>query len=253
MFGVQFYVQRYFIEQAFHEQKATISGDDARHMAKVMRMREGDEIIVVSEGEAYICVIVQLDEEILVKQTGKTIASPEMPVKVTIACGLPKGDKLEFIAQKATELGMYALLPFEADRSIVKWDAKKSAKNQQRLQKIAKEAAEQSHRTHIPAVYEPISFKYLLQKLSEFDAVFIADEEDAKTTERTRFADKLKTVYDKKLESILIIFGPEGGISRKEAETLIQLGAQTMSLGPRILRAETAPLYALSAISYEFE
>lgn len=246
-------MQRYFIEQSFDGQEGIISGDDARHILKVMRMREGDEIIVVSNGEAHICTITELAEDVTVKQTGQRIASPELPIQVTVACGLPKGDKLELISQKATELGMYALLPFEAERSIVKWDAKKGAKNQQRLQKIAKEAAEQSHRTHIPQIHEPVSFKQLLQLLGNYDAVFIADEEDAKATERTRFADKLKSVYDRKLKSMLIIFGPEGGISRKESDALLQAGAQTMSLGPRILRAETAPLYALSAISYEFE
>lgn len=246
-------MQRYFIEQPFDQQQTVITGEDARHIVKVMRMREGDEIIVVANGEAHICTIEQLTEEVTVKQTGRQITSPEMPVQVTVACGLPKGDKLEWIAQKATELGMYALQPFDAERSIVKWDAKKSAKNQQRLQKIAKEAAEQSHRTHIPQVSELVSFKQLLQLLSNYDDVFIADEEDAKAEQRTRFADKLKNVYDKKSKSMLIIFGPEGGISRKEADALLAAGAQTMSLGPRILRAETAPLYALSAISYEFE
>ncbi|MCT6817029.1 MAG: RsmE family RNA methyltransferase, partial [Lysinibacillus fusiformis] len=111
----------------------------------------------------------------------------------------------------------------------------------------------QAHRTHIPTVYEPVTFKQLLQEIDQFDAVFIADEEDAKAEKRTRFADKLRLVHDQKLTSMLIIFGPEGGISRKESEALLHAGAQTMSLGPRILRAETAPLYALSAISYEFE
>ena len=246
-------MQRYFINQSFNNQQAIISGDDARHISKVMRMREGEEIIVVSTGEASICTIEQIGEEIIVKQTGRVIPSPEMPIQVTIACGLPKGDKLELIAQKATELGMYALIPFEAERSIVKWDAKKASKNQQRLQKIAKEAAEQSHRTYIPQIPEAVSFQQLLKTVQNYDVVFIADEEDAKAEKRTRFAEKLKNVYDKKSKSILIIFGPEGGISRKEADALLAVGAQTMSLGPRILRAETAPLYALSAISYEFE
>ncbi|MFJ7949963.1 16S rRNA (uracil(1498)-N(3))-methyltransferase [Lysinibacillus sp. NPDC096418] len=245
-------MQRYFIETAIED--ARITGEDARHIARVMRMKEGEEIVVVAQNTAYICEITAFDgDDVLVQATERTIPSPELPVNVTVACGLPKGDKLELITQKATELGMFALLPFEAERSIVKWDAKKGAKKQERLQKIAKEAAEQSHRTHIPEIYEPIGFKQLIQLLDKYDAVFIADEEDAKAEKRTRFAEKLKNVYDKKSKSILIIFGPEGGISRKEADTLIQAGAQTMSLGPRILRAETAPLYALSAISYEFE
>lgn len=245
-------MQRYFIDTAIDD--ARITGEDARHITRVMRMKEGGEIIVVAQDKAYICTITAFEnDDVLVQTTGQTIPSPELPVHVTVACGLPKGDKLELITQKATELGMYALLPFEAERSIVKWDAKKGAKKQERLQKIAKEAAEQSHRTHIPEIYEPIHFKQLVSRLDEFDAVFIADEEDAKAEKRTRFADKLKNVYDKKSKSILIIFGPEGGIARKEADMLLAAGAQTMSLGPRILRAETAPLYALSAISYEFE
>ena len=245
-------MQRYFIETTIEE--ARITGEDARHIARVMRMKEGEEIVVVAQNTAYVCEITTFDgDDVLVQATERTIPSPELPINVTVACGLPKGDKLELITQKATELGMFALLPFEAERSIVKWDAKKGAKKQERLQKIAKEAAEQSHRTHIPAIYEPVSFKQLVQLLENYDAVFIADEEDAKAEKRTRFAEKLKNVYDKKSKSILIIFGPEGGISRKEADTFIQAGAQTMSLGPRILRAETAPLYALSAISYEFE
>ncbi|MDM5249330.1 16S rRNA (uracil(1498)-N(3))-methyltransferase [Lysinibacillus sp. G4S2] len=245
-------MQRYFIETTIEE--ARISGEDARHIERVMRMKEGDKIVVVAQNTAYICTITAFEEdEVLVQSTGQTIPSPELPVHVTVACGLPKGDKLELITQKATELGMFALLPFEAERSIVKWDQKKGAKKQERLQKIAKEAAEQAHRTHIPEIHEPISFKQLVKQTANFDVVFIADEEDAKAEKRTRFAEKLKNAYDKKSKSILIIFGPEGGIARKEADALLQAGAQTMSLGPRILRAETAPLYALSAISYEFE
>jgi len=247
-------MQRYFVDQPVTETgEYIISGDNARHISKVMRMTAGEEIIVVHSGEAHICEITDVATDVLAKPTGKMIPSPEMPVNVTIACGLPKGDKLELIAQKGTELGMYALLPFAAERSIVKWDDKKGRKNQERLQKIALEAAEQSHRTYVPEVAMPISFKQLLSHVANFDVVFIADEEDAKASERTRFADKLKTVYDNKSKSILCIFGPEGGISRKEADALVAAGAQIMSLGPRILRAETAPLYALSAISYEFE
>ncbi|MGE7090879.1 16S rRNA (uracil(1498)-N(3))-methyltransferase [Lysinibacillus sp. NPDC048646] len=245
-------MQRYFIETGI--EAARIIGEDARHIARVMRMKEGEEIVVVAENKAHICTITAFEsDEVLVQPTDRTIPSPELPVHVTVACGLPKGDKLELITQKATELGMYALLPFEAERSIVKWDTKKGAKKQERLQKIAKEAAEQSHRTHIPVIHEPISFKQLVANVHKFDAIFIADEEDAKAGKRTRFAEKLKNVYDKESKSILIIFGPEGGIARKEAQVLLEAGAQTMSLGPRILRAETAPLYALSAISYEFE
>lgn len=245
-------MQRYFIDESFDNELAIISGDDAHHISKVMRMRAGDEIIVVHNGEATICEIAKLtDEGVHVQKTKRTLPSSELPINVTIACGLPKGDKLDLIVQKSTELGMYSFIPFEAERSIVKWDYKKGKKKQERLQKIAKEAAEQSHRTLIPKIEEPISFKKLLQIVGDFDVVFLADEEDAKQEERTKFAEQLKKVYD--YNSILVIFGPEGGIDRGEAQALQQLGCKCISLGPRILRAETAPLYVLSAISYEFE
>lgn len=243
-------MQRYFVKQAPEADTFTLSGDSAKHISKVMRMTTNDEIIVVHDGVAHICAITAIEQDVQARQTGRTVPSPEMPVQVTIACGLPKGDKLELIAQKGTELGMYKLLPFAAERSIVKWDDKKGKKNQERLQKIALEAAEQSHRTHVPIVEMPVSFKQLVQQFGQYDAVFIADEEDAKTENRTRFSDKLKAFEGK---SILCIFGPEGGIARTESDAMRAAGAETMSLGPRILRAETAPFYALAAISYEFE
>lgn len=247
-------MQRYFVEESFNtDLQLTVRGENSRHISKVMRMQAGDEIIIVQNHVAYVCRILSVGEEVLVEQTGNTIPSPEMPIQVDIACGLPKGDRLEWITQKGTELGMHALIPFAAERSVVKWDEKKGVKKRDRLQKIAKEAAEQSHRTFLPLILEPQTFNQLLELLPNYDVVFVADEEDAKKEKRTRFAEQLKKVYDKESKSILLIFGPEGGISRKEVEKLLENGAKVMSLGPRILRAETAPLYALSAISYEFE
>ena len=247
-------MQRYFLQTMPVDQERFVLDRDAEHhVIKVMRMREGEQLIIVHQNVAHICEIESIGDSVIVRKTGQTIASPEMPIHVTVACGLPKGDKLELIAQKGTELGMYSLVPFVAERSIVKWDDKKAKKNVERLQKIAQEAAEQSHRTHVPTVEMPLSFKQLVATISSYDAVYIADEEDAKQEVRKRFADKLQLLKEVGGKSILCIFGPEGGISRKESEALLAAGAQTMSLGPRILRAETAPLYTLSAISYEYE
>jgi 16S rRNA (uracil1498-N3)-methyltransferase len=247
-------MQRYFIQT---EQQTNdsfeLDQDASRHITKVMRMREGEQIIVVYKQVAHICEITALEPLVTVAPTGETVRSPEMPVQVTIACGLPKGDKLELITQKGTELGMFSLIPFAAERSIVKWDDKKAKKNVERLQKIALEAAEQSHRTHVPVIEMPQTFKQLVANIAQYDAVFIADEEDAKLEERTHFATKLQQFAEASGQSILCIFGPEGGIARSESDALKAAGAKTMSLGPRILRAETAPLYALAAISYEFE
>jgi len=246
-------LQRYFLETPFDEAgNAFISGDDGKHIAKVMRMEAGDRIIAVVDDEAFICEIAHISTEgVAVTKMDGPLQSNEMPISVTIACGLPKGDKLDLIVQKGTELGMSKIIPFEAERSIVKWDAKKGDKKVDRLKKIAKEAAEQCHRTIIPAVSAPMSFKQLLQESRNYDVCFFADEEDAKGTDPNRIADRLKNVYHK--QTVLVVFGPEGGLSRKEADEMRTADFLSVSLGPRILRTETAPLYCLSAMSYEFE
>lgn len=246
-------MQRYFLDTSLDKDgKAMIQGEDGKHIVKVMRMDVGDRIIAVSNGEAFISKIIELvSDGVLITREEGPLASNEMPVKVTIACGLPKGDKLDLIVQKGTELGMKAVIPFEAERSIVKWDSKKGDKKVERLRKIAKEAAEQCHRTVIPEVKAPLSFKKLLEAAEIYDVRLFADEEDAKSTEPNRIADRLKNVYHK--QSVIVVFGPEGGLSRKEADSLISANFLSVSLGPRILRTETAPLYLLSAMSYEFE
>lgn len=246
-------LQRYFLSIPFDvEGNAKISGDDGKHIVRVMRMTTGDQVITVSDGHAYISTISELLEDgVVVQREGDALASSEMPVHVTIACGLPKGDKLDWITQKGTELGMVGLIPFEAERSIVKWDDKKGGKKVDRLRKIAKEAAEQCHRTLIPEVVTPYTFKQLIAAAEAFDVLLFADEEDAKSGNPHKIAERLKNVYHK--QTVLAVFGPEGGLSRGEAEALRTAGFLPMALGPRILRTETAPLYLLSAMSYEFE
>ncbi|TWT26192.1 16S rRNA (uracil(1498)-N(3))-methyltransferase [Planomicrobium sp. CPCC 101110] len=245
-------MQRYFLEGKVPANKiVTITGDDAKHIAKVMRQTAGDQIIVVMEKTAFLAEIRSTEFDVEAELKTALEAASEMPKRVTIACGLPKGDKLELITQKSTELGMHALLPFAADRSIVKWDSSKNDKKIARLQKIAKEAAEQSHRTHIPEIHSVHTFNQLIEAAKSHDAVVVAYEEEARSSAPTRFADILKSLYDK--DSILLVFGPEGGISENEVSRLKEAGALFTSLGPRILRAETAPLYALSALSYEYE
>ncbi|MDN4607063.1 16S rRNA (uracil(1498)-N(3))-methyltransferase [Sporosarcina highlanderae] len=246
-------MQRYFLDSPFGiDGTAKIQGGDGKHIVKVMRMDVGNRIIAVTNGEAFVSEIIDLlSDGVVISRKEGPLTSNEMPVEVTIACGLPKGDKLDLIVQKGTELGMRAIIPFEAERSIVKWDSKKGDKKVERLSKIAKEAAEQCHRTFIPEVQAPLSFKQLLLESKNYDIRLFADEEDAKSVEPNRIADRLKNVYHK--QTVLVVFGPEGGLSRKEADALVTAKFLSVSLGPRILRTETAPLYLLSAMSYEFE
>ncbi|MER2262566.1 MAG: RsmE family RNA methyltransferase, partial [Psychrobacillus sp.] len=187
-------MQRYFIEEPLLEKTTiTITGDDAHHMIQVMRMSPGDEVFIVAANETYIMSILSgSNKEVTLEVKEKVMETNELPIKVSIACGLPKSDKLELITQKATELGMHSLFPFEAKRSIVKWDKQKNEKKIARLQKIAKEAAEQSHRSTIPYIHSPKSLKELIEVSKQYDVKFVADEEDAKLTERQKFADQLK-------------------------------------------------------------
>lgn len=246
-------MQRYFIEASFTEQgSAILSGENYKHIVRVMRMAEGSQIILVSEGDAFVTRIERItDTDVHVKKDGDALPSSELPVHVTIASGLAKGDKHDLIVQKGTELGMKKAILFKAARSIVKWDDKKGKKRIERLQKIAQQAAEQSHRTIIPTVGNPMTIKELIAESQKYDVCLVADEEAAKLDNRPRLADRVAAL--KRGNHVLIVFGPEGGLSREEAASLQEANFLPVALGPRILRTETAPLYFLSAVSYEFE
>ena len=171
----------------------------------------------------------------------------ELPVQVTIASGFPKGDKLEFITQKATELGACALWAFPADWSVAKWDGKKLAKKSEKLEKIAQGAAEQSKRNLIPEVRLFDKKADFQAALADFDHIIVAYEESAKEGESAALVRALSGLGVG--AKVLFIFGPEGGLSPEEIVAFGQAGAVSAGLGPRILRAETAPLYALTAVS----
>lgn len=246
-------MQRYFLEnQYFKSGSVSFDEETAKHISKVMRMKPGAEIVVCNK-EAGGCYLAELSQEDppLASIIRKEAKDPELPVNVTIAQGLPKADKLEHIIQKGTELGAAEFLPFAAERSIVKLDSSKGGKKAVRWRKIAKEASEQSHRRIIPYISEPVNFKELLQHSLNFDHLLVAYEEQAKQGESSLFKQTLETM--KAGEKVLIIIGPEGGLSEKEVLLLKEHQAVLCSFGPRILRTETAPLYALSVLSYYFE
>ena len=246
-------MQRYFVNETINEGRFFISDDDFHHIVRVMRMKVGDQIICVdSHNKSAICQIVDITESEIVGEVVKWIeGSPELPINVTIVSGLPKGDKLEWIIQKGTELGAHQFIPFISGRSVVKWDEKKAGKKVERWQKIAKEAAEQSHRTILPEVRNPINLKSLLKLSEDFDYKLIAFEEEAKLGEKAILSKTLVEMI--KGQSLMLVFGPEGGLSEHEVAILRDNGFLSCGLGPRILRTETAPLYALSAVSYHFE
>lgn len=247
-------MQRYFVEESvLVEDIVTLPEEDARHITKVMRMKNQDTIVCCfPEGRSALCSLIDVSGDVLQAKVVEWLEEEhELPIQVTIASGLPKGDKLEYITQKGTELGMYKLLPLKASRSIVKWDEKKEDKKIARLEKIAKEAAEQSYRNIIPKIDSPVSLKELIAKSKEYDHCIIAYEETAKENEHGMLKEVFSQIEHG--DSLLVVFGPEGGLSEEEVSNLEDAGFVCCSLGARILRTETAPLYLLSAVSYHFE
>ncbi|WP_407269490.1 16S rRNA (uracil(1498)-N(3))-methyltransferase [Radiobacillus sp. PE A8.2] len=248
-------MQRYFVPQTGwqDDSKVIISGSDVHHILRVMRMETGDTLICNHpDGKAARCNIIDTEnEQVTVTVQQWLHEQVELPVHVTIAQGLPKGDKLEYILQKGTELGASAFLPFQAKRSIVKWDEKKAAKKLDRYERIVKEASEQSHRTLIPEVKSISSFPALLEQADAYDYKIIAYEEEARSAHARKLSDILGDISLN--QSMLACIGPEGGFDAEEVEALTNAGFLSVRLGPRILRTETASLYLLSSISYHFE
>lgn len=244
-------MQQYFVQGPVSNPYQVQDKDLLKHLFSVLRLQEGEQLIFVfDQGEKWQAKLT--DREAALFELEKTVAADkELPVQVTLACAYPKGDKLELVAQKATELGVHQIWGFPGQWSVVKWDAKKLAKRQEKLQKVVLGAAEQSKRDLLPQVELLANQAELLERMAQFDHVLVAYEEEAKAGERSRLAQVLGQLTAG--QKLLVLVGPEGGISPQEISFYQEHGAQLVGLGPRILRAETAPFYLLSAISYELE
>ncbi|MEJ8548032.1 16S rRNA (uracil(1498)-N(3))-methyltransferase [Brevibacillus borstelensis] len=243
-------MQRYFVEpHLFSEQEVTITGDDVHHIVHVMRAKSGEKIVVSDgAGRSAIARIDSLSGKEVVATVVELLSEQrELPVQITIGQGLPKGEKMEWVLQKGTEMGAFAFFPFSSERTIVKLDAKKEANKLDRWRKIVKEAAEQSHRCVLPELLAPVSFRRIIQESSRYTRAVIAYEKEGGTT--------LHQVLPalRPGDSLLILIGPEGGFSPEEVAAAEAAGIRPVSLGPRILRTETACQYALAAASYQFE
>ncbi|MED1792386.1 16S rRNA (uracil(1498)-N(3))-methyltransferase [Brevibacillus nitrificans] len=243
-------MQRYFaLPDHFHEHEVTIVGDDVHHIVNVMRSKEGEKIFVSDgTGRSAVAKIVSLSA----KEVRATIVEllneqRELPIRVTIGQGLPKGEKMEWILQKGTELGAYSFFPFSSERTIVKLDAKKEAKKLERWRKIVKEAAEQSHRDVLPELLAPVSFREALKAGEQYTRCAIAYEKEGGATMHQVLTEMTAD------ESLLVLIGPEGGFTPDEVAQAEAKGFLSVSLGPRILRTETASQYVLACASYQFE
>ncbi len=241
-------MQRYFIEQeCIKDDKIYIDDYNHKHMHKVMRYKNGDKVTcILPSSQTYIYMIEDIERGILTRQE-EIVENHELDVKVTLIYGLPKNDKFEFVLQKATELGVSRIVPFLSRRSIIKTDEKTFSKKRERYKKILKEASEQSYRQIVPELEKLITIKDLKDYLSDINLV--AYEETSKHGEHKCFHQSLMQDY----QTMTIIVGPEGGFDQSEIDEMEKLGIQPCSLGKRILRSETAPLYMLSVIGYSRE
>ena len=247
----QFFIENYQLNDG----KAYIEGSDVNHIKNVLRMKEGDELNVVIEGDPneYRCGIDSFDDD-RVNLTVRFVklSDVELPSKIYLLQGLPKSDKLEMIIQKAVELGVYEIIPVSLKRSVVKLDEKKAKSKTVRFNGISEAAAKQSKRRIIPNVTEPMNLSQALKYLEDENVdVKIVPYELADMDAM----DKTRSIISgiEKGKSIAILIGPEGGFDDKEIELAKQSGFKEITLGHRILRTETAPLMVLSWLVYMLE
>lgn len=244
-------MQQFFAEPSWiRENKIFMQGSDVNHIRNVLRMKPGEDVRVNDgRGKTYLCCISSYEEQTAVLDILKELDSDtELPSRIILFQGLPKGDKMEWIVQKAVELGVYAIVPFAAKRSVVKLDEKKAVKKQARWQLIAKGAAEQSGRGIIPEVSAVQTFTEALRMAGELDVVLIPYELEEGMKETARVLENIECG-----QSVGIFIGPEGGFEEEEVERAKEAGAYAITLGKRILRTETAGLTTLSVLMYHLE
>lgn len=241
---------RFFVErEKICDGVALIDSSDAHHIARSLRMAEGDEITVCDgSGKEYFCTLSRIRDEECIAEIREIRDSEREPKMEIILCmAYPKGDKLETVIQKAVELGATKIIPFESSRCIKRPKAEKADKQTARLERIAEEAAKQCGRAIIPCVSQPKSYKEMLSEVSGTDLSLFCYEDERTVSIRDAICHKECP------RSVAVIVGSEGGFSPEEAELAKAAGCISVSLGKRILRCETAPMYALSALSYRYE
>ena len=246
------------------ETKIVIHDEDCRHIRDVLRMKAGEAINVCdTNGMDHGCVVDSFEKEAVVVRILSSIPSDnESPFDIVIYQGLPKADKMEVIIQKCVELGGTTIVPVSCARSVVKWNDKKDIeKKLLRWNKIAYEAAKQCNRSAIPRIGSPVSYKEALTQMKQSAIAFIPWELEEQTSIKT-ILKQAANVFDnqneqgKKSESrprLAFMIGPEGGFDREEILAAQKSGIDTITLGKRILRTETAAPSILAMILYEME
>lgn len=235
--------------EAFRDGRVTVRSADLSHIKNVLRMRPGEQLSVSDgSGRVSLCRILSYEKDEAVLEILEDLPSHELSSRLVLFQGLPKGDKLETIIQKAVELGAAAVVPVAMKRSIAKWDVKKAEAKLTRYRAIAKAAAEQSGRDVIPEVLQCVSLSEALKEAKALDHILMPYElqegiEGSRETVRAI----------RPGESVGILIGPEGGFAPEEAEEILAAGGKAVTLGKRILRTETAGMAMLSVLTFLLE
>ena len=246
---------RFFISpEQVAGQRITLIGEDVRHIATVLRMKPRETLLLCDgKGMEYTATIVQVAKNEIVTEIASESKRTIPSLRVTLGQGIPKFDKMDWIVQKAVELGVSRIIPLATERTIVK--LKDEQKRVLRWQKIAREAAMQSNRADIPQVSPIVFFRDFLApgSLPLAPSSFDPGSRTLKLLPWEEASEPIKNILhaDREADDIVILIGPEGGFSSTEAESAKSRGFQLVSLGPNILRTETAALAVLSMVLYE--
>ncbi len=235
-----------FFTETISESAGTITGDDAKHISRVLRMKIGDSLTVCdTKGSDYDCMIESVsDQQVALKVLRVYQSESEPSVKVHLYQAMPKGDKLELIIQKAVELGVDSVTPIMTKRCVSKPDPKSMTKKLERYNRIALEAAKQSGRGKVPKVLPMLEYKEALSEIQKSSCPILFYEN------ATAPAKEVIAQGNQK-HDISVLIGSEGGFEEEEVALAKQSGCHVLSLGKRILRCETAPLAALAIIMFE--
>ena len=237
-------MQRYF--GAVKQGQVSLCEDDIFHLTRVMRAKPGTEIEVVADGKVLLCKTTCFNP-LKIEIVREIEETSELPNKIILLASLVKGEKMDLVLQKATELGVDEIVLVETSRTVVKIKNEEKAAKLERFNKILKEAAEQSRRCKIPTLDHIIKYEGI--KEIEADVKMIAYEGEEGSS--SSFRKQVEAIKPK--QSVAILIGPEGGFDQKEVNYALDLGYNKISLGRRILRAETAAFYALSVIGNYLE
>ena len=248
----------FFVEPSqISDKSVIITGEDVNHIKNVIRLKQGDEISVSNgiDGREYRCGIIELtDTEIYCELRFIKEEGVELPSKVYLFQGLPKGDKMEFIIQKMVELGVYEIIPVAMKRCVVKLEGKKANTKTARWQAIAEAAAKQSKSAIVPQIQDIMNYKEALEYAKKLDVKLVPYEMESMLDKAEGMAGTRKAIGGLKAgQSIAIFIGPEGGFEEQEIDNAISSGMTPITLGKRILRTETAGMTVMAWIMYQLE